>query len=233
MIAEHEAIVASRFDALHERFKSVVDEDDPRLLGIIEAFLPLDGRTVLDLGCGKGRFGRALERRGAQVVGLDVSEAMLRPAVGIGLGRIRGTARRLPFSSASLDHVLAVEVFEHLATEAIEEVLKEVRRVLRPGGIFAVVDKSVYSLNARRPWLPSVLVKRIDEFRGFWMYSHRGPVREHWFRPEELRRRLERWFGIVRIVHILSREERGLLFRLIPSTRLLVLWTAQVPGGAR
>src|SRR5439155_18888468 len=125
----------------------------------------------------KGRFARALGAHGARVVGLDVSAAML-AAAGAGLDRVRGSARRLPFESARFDRVVAVEVFEHLAPRAVDAVCGEVRRVLRPGGTFVLVDKNVYSLSARRPWLPSVAVKWIDERRGRWMYSHREPVRE-------------------------------------------------------
>ena len=80
MIADHEAIVASRFDALHRRFKRQLGQDDPRLQGIVNSFRPLDGRRFLDLGCGKGRFSRALAERGAVVVGLDLSAAMLHGA---------------------------------------------------------------------------------------------------------------------------------------------------------
>ena len=114
MIAEHEAVVASRFDALHGRFKRVLDADDPRLRGVVDSLWPLSGRRILDLGCGKGRFARALCAQGASVVGLDLSAAMLGEATGI--DRVRASARRLPFGPASFDGVLAVEVFEHLAT---------------------------------------------------------------------------------------------------------------------
>ena len=80
-----------------------------------------------------------------------------------GLDRVRGSARRLPFDGATFDAVIAVEVFEHLA--AIDEVLREVRRVLRPGGIVAIVDKNAGSWNARRPWLPNLAVGLRYSFR--------------------------------------------------------------------
>jgi len=230
MIGRHEAVVASRFDMLRGRFKGEVAADDPRLLAVVESMSPLAGRRVLDLGCGKGRFYRALSDKGARVVGVDLCAGMLAEATG--LDRVRATARRLPFGPASFDRVMAVEVFEHLAPQSLDVVCAEVRRVLRPGGKFVIVDKNVYSWNARRPWLPSVAVKWIDERRGRWMYSHGGPVREHWFRPCQLKRRLERWFREVRLVHLLSRSEEGRFpFQHVPCARLLVLWSAQVPGG--
>jgi SAM-dependent methyltransferase len=231
MIACHEAVVGSRFDALHQRFKRELAPDDPRLLGIVANLRPLAGRRVLDLGCGKGRFARALGELGALVTGLDLSAAMLGEA--IDLDRVRASARRLPFGPASFDRVVAVEVFEHLAPRAVDQVCDEVRRVLRPGGTFVIVDKNVCSWNAQRPWLPNVAVKWIDERRGLWMYSPREDVRERWFRPGELSRRLGRWFSDVRVVHLLSPAEQGRFpFQYVAGTRLFALWAARAPGGS-
>ena len=231
MIGRHEAVVACRFDELRWRFKGEVAPDDPRLRAIVESLSPLGGRRVLDLGCGKGRYCSALSDLGARVVGVDLCAGMLAEATG--LDRVRATARRLPFGPASFDRVMAVEIFEHLAPQSLDVVCGEVRRVLRPGGTFVIVDKNVCSWNARRPWLPSALVKWIDERRGLWMYPHRGPVRERWFRPSELKKRLGRWFSEVRVVHLLSRSEEGRFpFKQVPYARLFVLWSARVPGGS-
>jgi SAM-dependent methyltransferase len=230
MITEHEAIVASRFDALHTRFKHVLDADDPRLRGVANSLGPLAGRHLLDLGCGKGRFARALCREGATVVGLDLSAAMLAEATGI--ERVRASARRLPFRPASFDAVVAVEVLQHLAPRSLDLVCDEIRRVLRPGGTLVIVDKNVCSWNDRRPWLPSVALKWIDERRGLWMYSHREKVRERWYRAGALRSRLGRWFSNVRVEYLLSPAERGRFpFQHLAGTRLFVLWTARAPGG--
>jgi ubiquinone/menaquinone biosynthesis C-methylase UbiE len=230
LIAVHEKTVAGRFDSLRGRFKAEVAADDARLLAIVERLSPLYGRVVLDVGCGKGRFARRLTERGAHVVGLDASSGMLAEAGG--LARVRATARRLPFRRASFDGAMAVEVFEHLAPESLDHVFAEVLRVLKPGGTFVVIDKNACSVDARRPWLPSLAVKWIDERRGRWMYSHREPVRERWFRPNQLARRLRRWFPEVHVRHLLSRHEEGRFpFEWVPAARLLVLWAAQAPGG--
>jgi 2-polyprenyl-6-hydroxyphenyl methylase/3-demethylubiquinone-9 3-methyltransferase len=230
MIAEHEAVVGSRFDALHGRFKRVVDADDPRLRGVVDSLWPVSGRRILDLGCGKGRFATALCQRGAAVVGLDLSVAMLGEATGI--ERVRASARRLPFGPASFDGVFAVELFEHLARQSLDVVCAEIRRVLKPGGTLVIVDKNVWSWNAHRPWLPGAALKWIDERRGLWMYSHHEKVREHWFRAGELQRRLSRWFRSVRVEYLLSPVERGRFpFEQLPGTRLFVLWAALAPGG--
>ncbi len=157
MTATHEAIVASRFDALHERFKASLAADDPRLLAILGELGPLEGMRMLDLGCGKGRFARALVTHGAEVLGLDASRAMLAAANSV--DRVQASVRRLPFASLTFDAVLAVEVLEHLERRALDGVLAEVRRVLRPGGRFLIIDKNVFSWNAHRRWLPSVVLE--------------------------------------------------------------------------
>lgn len=225
----YEAQVGASFDRLEGRFKHAVDHDDVRLRALRDALGPLTGQRVLDLGCGKGRFGRRLAEAGAEVVGLDLSAAMLAQAQG--LERVRASARRLPLADGSFDAVIAVEVFEHLP--ALREVLAETRRVLRPGGVLAVIDKNAGALNAQRPWLPALVVKAVDERRGRWMYPHDGPVRERWFWPAAL----STWlcaarFDDVRVSFLLSPgEAAGLVFRAVPRTRLLALWTGRVPGG--
>ncbi len=254
-VERHEAEVATRFDLLEARFPTAVGEEDVRLRALRAALarvrMPLavppppgvgfgpgawsapwirKGLRVLDLGCGKGRFATALVRDGVEVIGLDRSSAMLASARG--LDRVRASALRLPLASACLDGVIAVEVFEHLPDAAIGAVLREARRVLRPGGILAIVDKNAGSWNARRPWLPNLLVKWIDERRGRWMYPAGGPVRERWFRPRAFAARLGREFEAVRVEFLLSPDERGQpLFRLVPSARLMTLWSARVPRG--
>jgi 2-polyprenyl-6-hydroxyphenyl methylase/3-demethylubiquinone-9 3-methyltransferase len=228
--ARHEDEVRSRFDLLHGRFKRVVPADDVRLRALRDGLEPLRGKRVLDLGCGKGRFAVELAAAGARVVGLDVSGLMLGEAAG--LPRVQGTARRLPFATQCFDGVVAVEVFEHLSPAGIDAALFEARRVLRPGGTLAIVDKNAGSLHAERPWLPSLALKWLDERRGLGMYPRGGAARERWFWPGAFRRRLLRWFVAVRVRHLLSpREADRWLFRRCPRFRLLTLWLAQVPGS--
>ncbi|HEV3167159.1 MAG TPA: class I SAM-dependent methyltransferase, partial [Isosphaeraceae bacterium] len=229
-LSRHDAAVRAAFDAQQVRFKSQVAADDARLKALLRELGPLDGRRVLDLGCGKGRFARHLQERGAEVIGLDQSATMLGQAALV--HRVHGSTRRLPLADESFDAVIAIEVVEHLDERGLDETLAEIERVLRPGGIVAIIDKNAGALDARRPWLPSLAVKWIDERRGRWMYPARGPARERWFWPRALRSRLAGRFTAVRCEHILSRmEAEGRLFRTLPSIRLMTLWTARRPGG--
>ncbi|MEX2230086.1 MAG: class I SAM-dependent methyltransferase [Dehalococcoidia bacterium] len=94
----------------------------------------LDGaeRPWLDVGTGSGRFGGDL---GAEV-GLDPAPALLAIAARRMPSVVLGVAEALPFRDANVGAVLSVAVFEFLAAPA--EAMREIARVLRPGGRFVL-----------------------------------------------------------------------------------------------
>ena len=108
------------------------------------------GARLLDLGSGPGRHAFEAYRRGANVVCADLlhddllralatltamDEAGEAPAVA-SYGAARADAQALPFPDASFDHVIASEVMEHIPDDRCA--MREVARVLRPGGTAAV-----------------------------------------------------------------------------------------------
>lgn len=114
-----------------------------RLLSRLDV-VRLQPRTVLDIGCGTGYDLRRLSRRypRARVLGLDIAETMARRARRhAGLWRtltgrslfVCGDAERLPAAAASMDLVVSNLALQWCAAEAV---FAEVRRVLRPGGLF-------------------------------------------------------------------------------------------------
>jgi SAM-dependent methyltransferase len=117
------------------------EEEADRAVALIVAQANLaPGSAALDLACGAGRHVAALAAAGLQAMGLDLSHDLLRLAARDGLPVIRGDMRQLPVASGSLGLVTSFFTsfgyFEEPAED--EMVVEEVRRVLRPGGLFAV-----------------------------------------------------------------------------------------------
>lgn len=90
--------------------------------------------VCLEIGCGTGVHAATVRELGRQPVGVDLSAGMLRHARGR-LPITRGDAERLPFATGSVPAVVAVMV--HTDMPGYPAVLREVARVLRPGGVFA------------------------------------------------------------------------------------------------
>jgi ubiquinone/menaquinone biosynthesis C-methylase UbiE len=230
VIATHERDVANRFDSVHERFKSSVEVDDPRLTAVIQGLGYVNDQHIIDVGCGKGRFADRLVELGNRVVGLDISAAMLSAAMIS--ERVLGTCRRLPFGANQFDAAIAIEVFEHVEPRSWLRVVDELHRVIRPGGRLIIVDKSAISLDWNRPWLPALAVKWIDQRRGRWMYPACSPIRERWFWPGQIERYLEQaGFEAIASKPISMGSESHSVFRAFPRLRRFVAWTATVAEG--
>jgi 2-polyprenyl-6-hydroxyphenyl methylase/3-demethylubiquinone-9 3-methyltransferase len=91
------------------------------------------GAVLLDVACGGGLLAPHVAGRGYRHVGVDLGHAALRVATERGVTPVRGDVVRLPVASASVDVVVAGEIFEHVAD--LEGAVAEVSRVLRPAGL--------------------------------------------------------------------------------------------------
>lgn len=138
----------------------------------------VQGRRVLEIGCGQASCARWLATAGASPVGVDLSAGMLHHAkagnarTGVGVPLIQATAERLPLGAATMD--VACSAFGALPFVAsIETVFAEVRRVLRPGGrwVFAVThpmrwifpdDPGPNGLTATQPYFDRTPYAEID-----------------------------------------------------------------------
>jgi len=102
--------------------------------------------TVLDVGVGTGRFACALNERGFNVVGADVSAPMMIKAKEKGLTNvIRADARKLPFQDRAFDSVLMVHLLLHLVDDWAG-VVREVGRVARLGVMSLVGSSSGFRI---------------------------------------------------------------------------------------
>jgi SAM-dependent methyltransferase len=101
-----------------------------------------DGAQVLDVGCGTGRWLRRYKQMQVRAVGLDATQDMLRRALsgGSGLSVVAARAQRLPFPDAAFDLVSDVTVVQHIASLEQDGVLKEMARVLKPGGYLLLIE---------------------------------------------------------------------------------------------
>ncbi len=115
---------------------------------------------LLDVGCGPGTITVGLARRAGRVVGLDMSPEMVEASSALaareGVANVRfevGSAYELPFDGGAFDVVYAHQVLQHVADPVA--VLREFRRVLRPGGLVAVRD-SDYDSMVHAPVEPAI-----------------------------------------------------------------------------
>jgi len=107
-----------------------------------------DGHRVLDLGCGTGTLALLVKHahRGAEVFGLDADPNALKLArtklaeSGVEVRLDQGLASALPYAAESFDRTLSSLFFHHLSSELKLEAMREVLRVLRPGGEFHIAD---------------------------------------------------------------------------------------------
>jgi ubiquinone/menaquinone biosynthesis C-methylase UbiE len=126
-----------------------------KLLGAEAARVPLaeqaacrPGDRVLEIGCGTGSLLLLIHRMqpAAQIVGLDPDPGALAIAArkarraGTSFQLDQGFADEMPYPDASFDRVLSSFMFHHLSRTVKEGTLREVRRVLKPGGRFHMVD---------------------------------------------------------------------------------------------
>lgn len=122
----------------HDEFLRTGGKELPRRLAMaLELAGSVDGKRVLDLGCGRGEIVRYCLEHGADTVGLDFSVDALELAKTILPSKssiIRADGQSLPFQRASFDLVFALDLVEHLYSDQLERLLSEVYRILVPGG---------------------------------------------------------------------------------------------------
>ncbi|MEO8400139.1 MAG: methyltransferase domain-containing protein [Ignavibacteriaceae bacterium] len=192
------------YDTIAEDFDSIMNMYDTnrRIEVIFDDFLAkenLEGKTLLDAGCGTGWFTKKAVERKAKVTSLDISAKLVditkkkNPAA----ITIEGSLLDLPFEDNSFDYVISSDVIEH--TPNPFDAVRELVRVLKTGG------KICITVPNRTFWYFSVKIAntfKLRDYQGF----------ENWVHFKELKR-----FLIENNIEIITYKGIHLFPFLIPS----------------
>jgi ubiquinone/menaquinone biosynthesis C-methylase UbiE len=103
---------------------------DKMELGISRQYV--EGKDVLEAGCGTGLILQGLDKMARRAVGVDISAGMLEKARARGLEVVKGSLTNLPFPDNSFDTTVSFKVLAHIPE--LELALREMARVTKPGG---------------------------------------------------------------------------------------------------
>ena len=181
-----------------QRHSTKLEPLDEYICADIAAQLKLlsPGATVLDLGCGEGRYLKHLQAQFPQLKFMGVD-----PGVGVETETIRlGSACKIPLPTASVDAIYTWITLQHVADLPLA--LGEIHRVLKPDGTLVVADRDRCSARGLlKPW---------HELKGRWMYPWDSPFRERWYFAGQWRRALRAaGFAVRRTTRLTNRSGNG------------------------
>ena len=205
--AEHACIPF--YDALHASspdrdFSGVFVESDTVIVTRVADLNRVPNPSIVDLGCGRGRLLTRLRDRfkdarliGASIFSFDDDERAALDAHSI--LPLYCTAQHVNLDDDSQDIVVASEVIEHLRHP--EDLIKEIHRILKPGGVFCVTAPSrasylygpnplSYVLIALGTTVPAVLPR----FHNLYAPLTPIPIVHYGFDPRDLQRRCRTYF---------------------------------------
>lgn len=123
---------------------------------------------VLDLCCGAGQTTQFLVQKSDRVTGLDISPvALTRAKKNVPQANyVEALAQDIPFSDNQFDLVHTSAALHEMTPQELEQIFKEVYRILKPGGIFTFVD--FHQPNNEFFWLPLAIFLWLFETETAW-----------------------------------------------------------------
>ncbi len=148
--------------------------------------IPVSAR-VLDVGCGSGWASRLMAEKAVngRIVGIDISDEMIRLARETSASFPNaefqvGSAERLPFSDGEFSHAFSMESLYYYAD--MPGALREIRRVLAPGGLFVTVVDLYLENRPTHQWVDDlnlpVHLLSTAQYRSFFEEAGFGKVRD-------------------------------------------------------
>ena len=162
--------MTARYDS---RKYALINRWNPRNLEIIRDWVsPVPGDRILDVGCGKGHLVKALSDLGVEAVGIDLNPNAVDVAV---VPRVQTmSATKLEFEDRAFDAVVSFHAIEHIPP--IDEVLREMARVVKPGGKVLLVypAEPIRGLYA----IPTSVILHRNPFKARQVHVHKlNPTR--------------------------------------------------------
>jgi SAM-dependent methyltransferase len=124
-----------------EKFKDEMDDKPFDRDGLGRLVLEVgDLGPICDLGCGPGQIARYLHRLGAQALGVDLSPNMIAEATRLNpdIHFHQGNMLALPDADNSWGGIAAFYCIIHIPREQVADALREMKRVLKPGGVLLI-----------------------------------------------------------------------------------------------
>ncbi|MEM8792357.1 MAG: methyltransferase domain-containing protein [Pseudomonadota bacterium] len=167
--------LAPVYDRLHRRWLRYAGGEAQVALEAIVRALAVPDTNLLDAGCGTGAFARSLIAEGVsptRVTLLDPSDAMLTRCSDLPVQRVNGRLEAMPFADDEFDMVTCAWALETAPNPEIA--LRELCRVVRPGGVLCLAFCAMTPTRAPAAWL----MRQTILWRGTGQFLSRERVAE-------------------------------------------------------
>jgi SAM-dependent methyltransferase len=183
---EQEVWVSESFKFADSSVQDNLSNNDRKYIGYIEKnlahFDKNDDVTVVDIGCGKGKFLYYFREKYPhwKIIGVD-------PSFSNGDLIVQGSLSALPLPCGYADVLFIIEVTQHVNN--LDIAMEEITRVLKNEGYIIIIDRDPFSLiGALKPLL---------EIAGCWMYHWDSPFREVWRTRNQWKKVLQRGWNVL------------------------------------